>query len=112
MADAVQLEMIFTPEVCHLISFVVFIINDTLARNELGIKPLIPHIERIEAIQSKADLQPYLEENIRLGGYALFGFGVSADAKDSNKNVAPRHFFSIIRIMLQRSKVGIYRVKA
>ena len=64
------------------------LINDTLARNELGIKPLIPHIERIEAIQSKADLQPYLEENIRLGGYALFGFGVSADAKDSNKNVA------------------------
>ena len=64
------------------------LINDTLARNELGIKPLIPHIERIEAIQSKADLQPYLEENIRLGGYALFGFGVSSDAKDSNKNVA------------------------
>ena len=64
------------------------LINDTLARNELGIKPLMPHIERIEAIQSKADLQPYLEENIRLGGYALFGFGVSADAKDSNKNVA------------------------
>ena len=64
------------------------LINDTLARNELGIKPLIPHIERIEAIQSKTDLQPYLEENIRLGGYALFGFGVSADAKDSNKNVA------------------------
>jgi hypothetical protein len=30
----------------------------------------------------------------------------------SNKNVAPRHFFSIIRIMLQRSKVGIYRAKA
>lgn len=64
------------------------LINDTLTRNELGIKPLLPHIERIEAIQSKADLQPYLEENIRLGGYALFGFGVSADAKDSNKNVA------------------------
>ena len=64
------------------------LINDTIKRNELGITPLLPHIERINAIQSKADLQPYLEENIRLGGYALFGFGVSADAKDSNKNVA------------------------
>lgn len=64
------------------------LINDTIKRNELGITPLLPHVERINAIQSKADLQPYLEENIRLGGYALFGFGVSADAKDSNKNVA------------------------
>ena len=64
------------------------LINDTIKRNELGITPLLPHIEQINAIQSKADLQPYLEENIRLGGYALFGFGVSADAKDSNKNVA------------------------
>ena len=64
------------------------LINDTLKRNELGIKPLLPHIERIDAIETKADLQPYLEENIRQGGYALYGFGVSADAKDSNKNVA------------------------
>ena len=64
------------------------LINDTIKRNELGITPLLPHVERINAIQSKADLQPYLGENIRLGGYALFGFGVSADAKDSNKNVA------------------------
>ncbi len=63
------------------------LINDTLRRNELGVKPLMPHLTRIDAIISTEDIQSYLEETLPRGGRALFSFGVSADAKDSNKNV-------------------------
>jgi putative endopeptidase len=63
------------------------LINDTLARNAQGVKPLQPHLERIAAITSVEDIQAYLEETLPRGNRALFSFGVSADAKDSNKNV-------------------------
>ena len=63
------------------------LINDTLSRNEQGVKPLQPHLERIATISSVEDIQTYLEETLPLGNRALFSFGVSADAKDSNKNV-------------------------
>ena len=63
------------------------LINDTVARNEQGVKPLQPHLERIAAIASVEDIQNYLQETLPLGNRALFSFGVSADAKDSNKNV-------------------------
>ena len=63
------------------------LINDTIARNEQGVKPLMPHLARIGEINSIADIQTYLEETLPKGSRALFSFGVSADAKDSNKNV-------------------------
>ena len=63
------------------------LINDTIARNEQGVKPLMPHLARIGKINSVADIQSYLEETLLKGNRALFSFGVSADAKDSNKNV-------------------------
>ena len=63
------------------------LINDTIARNEQGVKPLMPHLARIGEINSVADIQSYLEETLLKGNRALFSFGVSADAKDSNKNV-------------------------
>ena len=63
------------------------LINDTVARNEQGVKPLLPHLDRIGAIGSVEDIQTYLEETLPRGNRALFSFGVSADAKDSNKNV-------------------------
>ena len=63
------------------------LINDTVTRNTQGIAPLLPHLERINTIASKEDIQPYLEETLPRGNRALFSFGVSADAKDSNKNV-------------------------
>ena len=64
------------------------LINDTVARNEQGVKPLMPHLARIGEINSVADIQTYLEETLPKGSRALFSFGISADAKDSNKNVA------------------------
>lgn len=63
------------------------LINDTITRNEQGIKPLKPHLARIAEINSIADIQTYLEETLPKGGRELFSFGVSADTKDSNKNV-------------------------
>ena len=63
------------------------LINDTVARNEQGVKPLIPHLARIGKINSVQDIQTYLEESLPKGSRALFSFGISADAKDSNKNV-------------------------
>ena len=64
------------------------LINDTVARNEQGVKPLMPHLARIGEINSVADIQTYLEETLPKGSRALFSFGISADAKDSNKNIA------------------------
>jgi putative endopeptidase len=61
-------------------------IMDTVSRNEQGIKPIKPYLEKIEAIQNSDDLQAYLIEMEPQGGAGFFGFGVGADAKDSNKN--------------------------
>ena len=63
------------------------LIKDTLSRNQQGIQPLVPHLERIGQIENTSDVQKYLEETLPKGNSALFGFYVSADAKDSNKNV-------------------------
>ncbi|MEL0274513.1 MAG: M13 family metallopeptidase [Flavobacteriaceae bacterium] len=63
------------------------LINDTVARNKQGVKPIMPHLARIGEINSVADIQTYLEETLPKGNRALFSFGISADAKDSNKNV-------------------------
>ncbi|MGJ5642772.1 M13 family metallopeptidase [Formosa sp. S-31] len=63
-------------------------IMDTLARNEAGITPIKPTIDKIESIQNIDGLQAYLTEMEPKGGAGFFGFSVRADAKDSNKNAA------------------------
>lgn len=63
-------------------------IMDTVARNQQGIEPIKPYLEKIAAIQNKEDLQNYLEEMELYGGGGFFGFGVGADAKNSNMNAA------------------------
>jgi len=63
-------------------------IMDTVARNQKGVEPLKPHLEKIEAIQNKEDLQKYLTEMQQYGGAGFFGFTVRSDAKDSNANAA------------------------
>ncbi|MFD2517617.1 M13 family metallopeptidase [Salinimicrobium flavum] len=63
-------------------------IMDTVTRNEQGIEPMRPYLEKIEAIQSKEDLQQYLTEMHMYGGGGFFSFGVGADAKNSNMNAA------------------------
>ena len=63
-------------------------IMDTVARNQKGVEPLKPYLEKIEAIQNKEDLQKYLTEMQQYGGAGFFGFTVRSDAKDSNANAA------------------------
>ncbi|WP_159022368.1 M13 family metallopeptidase [Formosa sp. L2A11] len=63
-------------------------IMDTVARNKAGIEPLKPILAKIDAINSVKDLESYLIEMEPKGGAGFFGFGVGADAKDSNKNAA------------------------
>ncbi|MDW5289985.1 M13 family metallopeptidase [Formosa sp. PL04] len=63
-------------------------IMDTVARNKAGIEPLKPTLAKIDAINNIDDLEAYLIEMEPKGGAGFFSFGVTADAKDSNKNVA------------------------
>ncbi len=63
-------------------------IMDTVTRNEQGIKPVEPYLAKIEAIQSKEDLQKYLVEMSEYGSAGFFSFGVGADSKNSNMNAA------------------------
>ncbi|MHA6278775.1 M13 family metallopeptidase [Salinimicrobium sp. CAU 1759] len=63
-------------------------IMDTVARNEQGIEPIRPYLEKIAAIKTKEDLQNYLQEMQMYGGGGFFSFGVGADAKNSNMNAA------------------------
>jgi putative endopeptidase len=61
-------------------------IMDTVARNKNGINPLKPYLLKIDAVKNISDLQNLLMEMEPSGGIGFFGFGVGADAKDSNKN--------------------------
>jgi len=61
-------------------------IMDSVSRNEQGIKPLEPYLEKIDAIKDINDLQSFLIEMEPAGGAGFFGFGVGAHAKNSNIN--------------------------
>jgi putative endopeptidase len=61
-------------------------IMDSVSRNEQGLKPLEPYLEKIDAIKNINDLQAFLIEMEPAGGAGFFGFGVGADAKNSNIN--------------------------
>ncbi|MCQ0111810.1 M13 family metallopeptidase [Zhouia amylolytica] len=63
-------------------------IMDTVSRNEQGVAPLQPYLDKINAIEDIDGLQAFLIEMEPKGGAGFFGFGVGADAKDSNKNRA------------------------
>ncbi len=62
-------------------------ILDTIGRNKAGIEPLKPYLLKINAIQNITDLQNLMMAMEPIGGIGFFGFGVGADAKDSNTNV-------------------------
>ncbi|NQY07869.1 MAG: M13 family peptidase, partial [Flavobacteriaceae bacterium] len=61
-------------------------IMDTESRNNQGIDPVKPYLEKIDAINNIEDLQAFMIEMESSGGPGFFGFGVGADSKDSNKN--------------------------
>ena len=61
-------------------------IMDTVSRDQQGITPLKPYLSKINTINDVNDLQAFLVEMEPTGGIGFFGFGVGADAKDSNMN--------------------------
>jgi len=63
-------------------------IMDTTSRDASGIEPLLPYMEKIDAIQDIEGLQNYLTEMQSKGSSDFFGFYVSGAPNDSNKNVA------------------------
>ncbi|MBT8296275.1 MAG: M13 family metallopeptidase [Gramella sp.] len=63
-------------------------IMDTVTRNEQGVAPVQPYLAKIEAIQSKEDLQDFLTEMSEYGSAGFFSFSVGADSKNSNINAA------------------------
>lgn len=62
-------------------------ILDTVARNNNGVEPLMPYLEKIKNIQDIESLQNYLVEMQSKGSSDFFGFYVSSSPNDSNKNV-------------------------
>jgi putative endopeptidase len=61
-------------------------IMDTVSRNEQGIKPLKPYLNKIASIKNISDLQNYLIEMSPIGGGGFFDFGVGPHTKNSNIN--------------------------
>jgi putative endopeptidase len=59
---------------------------DERTRERLGLAPLKPLFEKIEAIQTKKDLLEYLAWSHRVGLGVLWGVYVSRDDKNSEKN--------------------------
>lgn len=61
---------------------------DETAINQLGIKPLQPEFDRIDAIQSLADLQTEIAHLHQIGVDSFFGFGSMQDFANSSDMIA------------------------
>jgi putative endopeptidase len=61
-------------------------ILDTVARDKMGIKPLLPYLAKIDKVKSVKDLQQLLIEMEPVGGIGFVNVGVGADDKNSTKN--------------------------
>jgi len=64
---------------------------DSATIETLGMKPILPEIEKIEAIDSKADVIKQFAYNSKTGLSSLFYFFGSADADNSDMQIAQIH---------------------
>lgn len=60
---------------------------DSVKLNKDGAAPILPLLQKIAAIKSSADVMPMMAELINEGVGSYFGFGVSADEKNSSMNI-------------------------
>ena len=61
---------------------------DTLKRDEQGLKPIMPYIERIRAIKDRKEYQRVTAEIDRRGeSTMMYAWGVNADLRDANNNI-------------------------
>lgn len=63
-------------------------ILDTVTRNNQGVEPVLPLLEKIDAIANLDDLQNFLIEQQKQGDSYFFSFWVRSDFNDSNSNAA------------------------
>jgi len=61
-------------------------IMDTIARDQQGLAPIMPFLNKIDAIENLNDLQNLLTEMAPYGYGGFFGFAVFNDLKDSKMN--------------------------
>lgn len=59
---------------------------DETKRNELGVEPLKPYLEKINAVHSPEDVNNLINELANEGGLGIYSVYVYADAKSSNEN--------------------------
>lgn len=60
---------------------------DTVSRNKLGIKPIKPTLDKINAIKNVDDLNKLILELQPEGSIGFYSMYVGADAKNSNRNI-------------------------
>lgn len=60
---------------------------DTIARNKLGVKPILPTLAKINAVKTVQDVNNLIIEMAPVGGIGFYGINVNPDAKNSNKNI-------------------------
>ncbi|MHC5200958.1 M13 family metallopeptidase [Myroides sp. LJL119] len=60
---------------------------DQQTRNQLGVEPLKPYLEQINALQNISQVNELINALADQGGLGLYSTYVSADAKNSNENV-------------------------
>lgn len=60
---------------------------DTVSRNKLGIKPIKPTLDKINAIKNVDDLNKLILELQPEGGIGFYSMYIGADAKNSTKNI-------------------------
>jgi putative endopeptidase len=60
---------------------------DTISRNKLGMTPIKPFLDKINAIKNIEDLNKLIIEMEPQGGIGFYGVGIGPDAKNSNRNV-------------------------
>ncbi len=60
---------------------------DSTARNERGVEPIRPVLERIAALKSNSEVMPLVAELSRQGMGSFFGLYIDADIMDSKQNL-------------------------
>lgn len=60
---------------------------DTISRNKLGVKPILPSLAKINAVKTVQDVNNLIIEMAPVGGIGFYGINVNPDAKNSNKNI-------------------------
>ncbi len=60
---------------------------DTVIIDQLGLKPILPILERIAAISDVTSMTTFVATQIKSGDYSMFASGIAPDQKNSSLNI-------------------------